>query len=1047
MPQVWRSRPQVKGKGKGGRTAKDNSRAQALTKEIANLAREKQLKKAVELFKQFEQEGLEPSVYTFSSLINVHVRSGDLRGALRVLKSMRKKGVRPNVSIFTILLRGYSLAGQLDRAHGLLDEMVAEGISPDARAINTFFRGCLHRGHVPLAREVFEKMKSWQIVPDDTSLRLMAQLLSQGLCFKELKSLAKLPEAANSWEPAPAKQKKDAAQNDCQGLFKQLSFEEARRELQRIRCFAQQEDPPQLFDYLCRIFLFSQNSESQVEISQSCVNELVLRGSAADNGDWVIAQAKAEEGLANWIALELRHDRVHNIFSRMVFEQVSNLCVIRGDAAQVIPQHFQQESVSHVFVNFPEPPHFSGAVGHGGDIRGKSSFSSLLISPNRAVKMSQMSKMSSALALAAVSFVFLNASVSFLAPASPNPAPKSAPATAFHSEASEPWMASSTNAPVYGMALLATAAVGLMIHGRTPKVARKGTLHGIKFPYSIQKDSYADLEFQNDIGYLPDGTPMNRAGNCVNHPETIGPDPHSPGSALPRAEFCNSVGYLPDGTPMNRAGNAINHPETISPDMHAPGSPLPASHYYADVGYLVDGTDLLTAGNNSVRGGAVPPAAAPAASAAPAMAASGGFAAAAGGTLLHARGFLYSVQKDAYADLAFGNDIGYLPDGTAMNRAGNCINHPETIGPDPHSPGAPLPRALFVNDVGYLPDGTPLNRAGNCINHPETIGPDPHSPGSALPSSAYAADIGSETAESKNELLTATFFQQLHSRLAPAGRLTILSDNRRYIKRLANTIATLVDGSLFEPTHAKADFETLHGIPVSRGTPGKRVGHTKKTTSYFDRLWAKGDHKDPWKTQHGEDVSQILTLLASLNLRCDQVVFGAALGTHLGQTKQQRNFALVAAAGNGPQRNYGICDVVSQEREWHDALATLGMMRSAGLRSNLITESATVGACAKSLRWSRACGILHVMRQAQVQPNTIAYNSAITACGARSGSWFRAMQVFEQLRLLGLPAGNMSYNTVISALEYRQQWQRGLSFLEDRDVGHQGRTRRNQQQV
>ena len=356
--------------------------------------------------------------------------------------------------------------------------------------------------------------------------------------------------------------------------------------------------------------------------------------------------------------------------------------------------------------------------------------------------MSQMSKMSSALALAAVSFVFLNASVSFLAPASPNPAPKSAPATAFHSEASEPWMASSTNAPVYGMALLATAAVGLIIHGRTPKVARKGTLHGIKFPYSIQKDSYADLEFQNDIGYLPDGTPMNRAGNCVNHPETIGPDPHSPGSALPRAEFCNSVGYLPDGTPMNRAGNAINHPETISPDMHAPGSPLPASHYYADVGYLVDGTDLLTAGNNSVRGGAVPPAAAPAASAAPAMAASGGFAAAAGGTLLHARGFLYSVQKDAYADLAFGNDIGYLPDGTAMNRAGNCINHPETIGPDPHSPGAPLPRALFVNDVGYLPDGTPLNRAGNCINHPETIGPDPHSPGSALPSSAYAADIG-----------------------------------------------------------------------------------------------------------------------------------------------------------------------------------------------------------------------------------------------------------------------------------------------------------------
>ena len=55
-------------------------------------------------------------------------------------------------------------------------------------------------------------------------------------------------------------------------------------------------------------------------------------------------------------------------------------------------------------------------------------------------------------------------------------------------------------------------------------------------------------------GYLPDGTPMNRAGNAINHPETIGPDPHTPGSPLPRAEFCNSVGYLPDGTAMNAAG-------------------------------------------------------------------------------------------------------------------------------------------------------------------------------------------------------------------------------------------------------------------------------------------------------------------------------------------------------------------------------------------------------------------------------------------------------------------------------------------------------------
>ena len=110
-------------------------------------------------------------------------------------------------------------------------------------------------------------------------------------------------------------------------------------------------------------------------------------------------------------------------------------------------------------------------------------------------------------------------------------------------------------------------------------------------------------------GYLPDGTPMNRAGNAINHPETIGPDPHTPGSPLPRAEFVNSVGYLPDGTPLNAAGNALNHPETMGPDSHAPGSPLPESFYAAATGYLVDGTPMASAGNLSVQ--APPPAAAP----------------------------------------------------------------------------------------------------------------------------------------------------------------------------------------------------------------------------------------------------------------------------------------------------------------------------------------------------------------------------------------------------------------------------------------------------
>ena len=41
----------------------------------------------------------------------------------------------------------------------------------------------------------------------------------------------------------------------------------------------------------------------------------------------------------------------------------------------------------------------------------------------------------------------------------------------------------------------------------------------------------------------------------------------------------------------------------------------------------------------------------------------------------------------------------------------------ETIGPDPHVPGSPLPPSSSAADVGYLVDGTPLDKAGNNAVH------------------------------------------------------------------------------------------------------------------------------------------------------------------------------------------------------------------------------------------------------------------------------------------------------------------------------------------
>lgn len=95
-------------------------------------------------------------------------------------------------------------------------------------------------------------------------------------------------------------------------------------------------------------------------------------------------QARTEVGIANWVTLEIKQDRlcrcficttiknnttpgficdrVYQTFLRMVFENVRNLCAISGDAFHVLPHRFNACSVNSIFINHPEPP-----VQYGGE--------------------------------------------------------------------------------------------------------------------------------------------------------------------------------------------------------------------------------------------------------------------------------------------------------------------------------------------------------------------------------------------------------------------------------------------------------------------------------------------------------------------------------------------------------------------------------------------------------------------------------------------------------------------------------------------------------
>jgi tRNA G46 methylase TrmB len=77
-------------------------------------------------------------------------------------------------------------------------------------------------------------------------------------------------------------------------------------------------------------------------------------------GDWVVQHAENEPH-SDWIALELRRDRVFQIWSKMVFRELNNLLILGGDAHKIVRDSFEGGVLDEIWINFPEPPGWAGS--------------------------------------------------------------------------------------------------------------------------------------------------------------------------------------------------------------------------------------------------------------------------------------------------------------------------------------------------------------------------------------------------------------------------------------------------------------------------------------------------------------------------------------------------------------------------------------------------------------------------------------------------------------------------------------------------------------
>lgn len=72
------------------------------------------------------------------------------------------------------------------------------------------------------------------------------------------------------------------------------------------------------------------------------------------NGEWIVGRAKQEKD-RNWIAVEMRFDRLRKIWKKAKRFELDNLLCIWGEAFRTAHYLIESSSIDEIFINFPDP--------------------------------------------------------------------------------------------------------------------------------------------------------------------------------------------------------------------------------------------------------------------------------------------------------------------------------------------------------------------------------------------------------------------------------------------------------------------------------------------------------------------------------------------------------------------------------------------------------------------------------------------------------------------------------------------------------------------
>eukprot|EP00747_Dinoflagellata_sp_TGD_P118012 gnl/TRDRNA2_/TRDRNA2_172723_c1_seq1.p1 gnl/TRDRNA2_/TRDRNA2_172723_c1~~gnl/TRDRNA2_/TRDRNA2_172723_c1_seq1.p1 ORF type:complete len:1016 (+),score=262.65 gnl/TRDRNA2_/TRDRNA2_172723_c1_seq1:94-3141(+) len=132
--------------------------------------------RAMDLWHDMQEAGVQPNIVAFNSLIDSQARVGNMDAVSKLFSSMESHGCCPDVITYSTIIKGYCVNGDLEKAFEVFTSMKENSMVADSIIYNTVLDGCIRHNRMDLADSILEDMERRQVPPSNFTLGIIVKM-------------------------------------------------------------------------------------------------------------------------------------------------------------------------------------------------------------------------------------------------------------------------------------------------------------------------------------------------------------------------------------------------------------------------------------------------------------------------------------------------------------------------------------------------------------------------------------------------------------------------------------------------------------------------------------------------------------------------------------------------------------------------------------------------------------------------------------------------------------------------------------------------------